>query len=120
MAKKIVIGEDEEHIGKMICFKLKKEGYEVIWKTNGKEALEAIQSEKPNLVILDVMMPKMSGFEVLKAVKSDETLKHIPVVMLTALSQETNIVGSIVDGAADYIVKPFRPAELLARIKRLL
>jgi len=120
MTKKIVIAEDEQHIGKLITFKLEKEGFEVVWKKDGKTALEAVQSEKPDLVILDVMMPKMTGFEVLKAIKSDENLKDTPVVMLTALGQETDIVSSIDRGAADYIVKPFRPAELLVRIKRLL
>lgn len=120
MAKKIVIAEDEEHIGKLILFKLKKEGFEISWETDGKAALETIQKTVPDLVILDVMMPKMNGFEVLKAVKSDDSLKHIPVVMLTAMGQESNIVSAIDAGAADYIVKPFRPNELLVRIKRLL
>lgn len=120
MTKKIVIAEDEKHIGKLLTFKLGKEGFDVIWKEDGKSALETIQTEKPDLVILDVMMPKLNGFEVLEAIKSDDSIKDIPVVMLTARGQESDIVSGIDSGAADYIVKPFRPAELLVRIKRLL
>ncbi len=120
MTKKIIIAEDEKHIGKLLIFKLEKEGFTVIWKEDGKSALEAIKADKPDLVILDVMMPKLNGFEVLEAIKADETTKEIPVVMLTARGQESDIVNGIDSGAADYIVKPFRPAELLVRIKRLL
>ena len=120
MAKNIIIAEDEEHIGKLITFKLQKEGYTVIWERDGSSALEAIKNEKPDLVLLDVMMPQINGFEVLKKIKQDEELKDIPVVMLTSKGQESDIVSAIDCGAADYIVKPFRPAELLVRIKRLL
>ncbi|MBU3915037.1 response regulator [bacterium] len=120
MGKKIVIAEDEEHMGKMISFKLEKEGFEVIWKQNGASALETIREQKPDLALLDVMMPDMNGFEVLKAIRRDESLNSVKVVMLTAKGRETDIVDAINQGAADYVVKPFRPAELLARIKRLL
>jgi DNA-binding response OmpR family regulator len=120
MATRILIAEDEEHIGMMVSFRLEKSGFEVIWKQDGSSALEAVKSEKPDLVILDVMMPNMNGFEVLEQIKNDESVKHIPVIMLTAQGQESDIVGAIDKGAADYLVKPFRPAELVARIKRFL
>lgn len=120
MAPKIVIAEDEEHIGQMVSFKLEKSGFDVIWKQDGAAALEAVKSEQPDAVILDVMMPNMNGFEVLQEIKSSENLKHIPVIMLTAQGQESDIVNGIDKGAADYLVKPFRPAELLARVNRLV
>jgi len=120
MAKKIVLAEDEPQIARLIEFKLKKEGYEVTWKENGEEALEAIKAEKPDLVLLDVMMPVMGGYEVLRRLKEDENLKSIPVVMLTARAQERDVVKGIDLGAEDYITKPFHPAELLARVKRIL
>lgn len=120
MPKKIVLAEDESHIARLITFKLEKEGYELTWAKDGGEALEKITEIMPDLVILDVMMPVMDGFEVLKKVKHDETLKAIPVIMLTAKGQDNDIVHGLDTGAADYIVKPFRPAELVARIRRII
>ena len=120
MAKKIVLAEDEPQIARLVEFKLKKEGYEVTWKENGEEALASIKEEKPDLILLDVMMPVMGGYEVLRRLKEDENLKSIPVVMLTARAQERDVVKGIDLGAEDYISKPFHPAELLARVKRIL
>jgi len=120
MAKKIVLAEDEPQIARLIEFKLKKEGYEVTWKENGEEALKAIKADKPDLILLDVMMPVMDGYEVLRRLKEDESLKNIPVIMLTARAQERDVVKGIDLGAEDYITKPFHPAELLARVKRIL
>ena len=120
MSQKIIIADDEEHLGYMVKFKLEKSGYEVVWKMDGHSVLESVQKEKPDLVILDVMMPGLTGFEVLEKIKSDENLKSIPVVLLSAKTQETDIVKGINLGAADYIIKPFRPAELLARVQRLI
>jgi len=120
MAKKIVLAEDEPQIARLIEFKLKKEGYEVTWKENGEEALKAIKADKPDLILLDIMMSVMDGYEVLRRVKEDENLKSIPVIMLTARAQERDVVKGIDMGAEDYITKPFHPAELLARVKRIL
>ena len=120
MAKKIVLAEDEPQIARLIEFKLRKEGYQVTWKENGEEALEAIKAEKPDLVLLDVMMPVMDGYEVLRQIKEDENLKSIPVIMLTARAQERDVVKGIDLGAQDYITKPFHPAELLVQVKRIL
>ena len=120
MSKKIVLAEDEPEIARLIEFKLKKEGYSVTWKENGEEALKAIKADKPDLVLLDVMMPVMGGYEVLRRLKEDENLKSIPVIMLTARAQEKDVVKGIDMGAEDYITKPFHPAELLARVKRIL
>jgi len=120
MAKKIVLVEDESQIARLIEFKLRKEGYQVTWKENGEEALVAIKEEKPDLVLLDVMMPVMDGYEVLRQIKEDENLKSIPVIMLTARAQERDVVKGIDLGAQDYITKPFHPAELLVQVKRIL
>ncbi len=120
MGKKILIAEDEAHLGKMIQFKLEKEGFDVVWENDGLKAWEKIQTEKPDLVLLDVMMPGMNGFEVLKNIRQAESLAAVIFVMLTAKGQEADIVNGIYKGAADYIVKPFKPAELVARIKRVL
>jgi len=120
MIKKIVLAEDEPQIARLVEFKLKKEGYQVVSKGNGEEALAAIKAEKPDLILLDVMMPVMDGYEVLRRVKEDENLKNIPVVMLTAKAQERDVVKGIDLGAEDYITKPFHPAELLARVKKIL
>ncbi|TET08361.1 response regulator [Candidatus Aerophobetes bacterium] len=120
MIKKIVLAEDEPQIARLVEFKLKKEGYQVVSKGNGEDALAAIKAEKPDLILLDVMMPVMDGYEVLRRVKEDENLKNIPVVMLTAKAQERDVVKGIDLGADDYITKPFHPAELLARVKKIL
>ncbi len=120
MTKRIVLAEDEPQIARLVEFKLKKEGYQVTWKENGEEALKAIKEEKPDLILLDIMMPVMDGYEVLRQVKEDESLKDIPVIMLTARAQERDVVKGIGSGAEDYITKPFHPAELLARVKRIL
>ena len=120
MSKKIVLAEDEPQIARLVEFKLKKEGYSVTTKENGEEALKAIKEDKPDLVLLDIMMPVMGGYEVLRRLKEDEDLKSIPVIMLTARAQEKDVVKGIDMGAEDYITKPFHPAELLARVKRIL
>ena len=120
MTRKIVLAEDEPQIARLIEFKLKKEGYDVTWKESGEEALKAIQADKPDLILLDIMMPVMDGYEVLRRLKEDENLKSIPVIMLTARAQERDVVKGIDMGAEDYITKPFHPAELLARVKRIL
>ncbi len=120
MTRKIILAEDEPQIARLIEFKLRKEGYSVTWKENGEEALKAINEDKPDLIILDIMMPVMGGYEVLRRVKEDENLKSVPVIMLTARGQEKDVVKGIDLGAEDYITKPFHPAELLARVKRIL
>ncbi len=120
MTRKIVLAEDEPQIARLIEFKLKKEGYDVTWRENGEEALKAIKADKPDLILLDIMMPVMDGYEVLRRLKEDENLGDIPVIMLTARAQEKDVVKGIGLGAEDYITKPFHPAELLARVKRIL
>ena len=118
--KRILIADDEEHLGRLVKFKLESAGYEVDWRQNGKEAWEGINGKKPDLVILDVMMPEMTGFEVLKRIRADEELVSIPVILLSAKSQQEDVRAGMELGATEYITKPFRPAALLECVKRLL
>ncbi len=105
MGKKIVLADDEKFIA--IAYKdgLSRAGYSVIVAQDGQEALEKIQAEKPDLILLDLIMPKMTGFEVLKAVKSDPALQSIPVIILSNLSQATDKDEAIKNGATDFLVK---------------
>lgn len=120
MSHRIVLAEDDPQIARLTSFKLEKEGFEVIWEKDGGAAFESIKSNLPDLVLLDIMMPVMNGYQVLKKMKEDDEIKNIPVIMLTAKGQERDVVTGIEMGADDYIVKPFRPAELTARIKKIL
>lgn len=116
--KKILIADDDSKINRMISFKLEKEGFEVISVDDGGKALEAFKNNKPDAAILDIMMPVMDGLEVLKKIKNDSP--GLPVIMLSAKSMERDVVRGLELGANDYISKPFRPAELLIRLKKLL
>lgn len=120
MLAKILVTEDEPYISKMLEFRLKILGYEIMLATNGEQALAMIESERPDLVLLDIMMPVMGGFQVLQIMKSDEKTKDIPVIILSAKGQEKDIVTGLEYGATDYITKPFSFPELIARICRAL
>lgn len=117
---RILVADDEEHIGYLVKFQMEKAGYEVVWKLDGRAALEGVRAERPDLVILDVMMPRLTGFEVLQQLKGDPATADIPVIMLSALGNEDELIKGFDLGAADYVVKPFSPGELLARVRRHL
>ena len=117
---RILIAEDEPHIIKMLDFKLRGLGHEVIAATDGGEALELASKERPDLILLDVMMPVMDGFQVLRRLKAQEETMSIPVIVLTAKSQERDVVTGFEGGATDYVTKPFAFAEKIARINRVL
>jgi DNA-binding response OmpR family regulator len=116
----ILVAEDQHHVRKLITYKLENNGYEVVTAENGAEALVKIREIIPTLVLLDVMMPLMTGFEVLAALKQDERTKNIPVLLVTAQSKEEEILRGLELGAEDYITKPFSPNELAARVKKAL
>ena len=107
--KKILIVEDEKDIIEMIEYNLKKEGYDTLSALNGEDAISAAKKAKPDLVILDLMLPGMDGFEVCKILKGNENTARIPIIMLTAKSQEADKVAGLELGADDYITKPFSP-----------
>jgi PleD family two-component response regulator len=116
----ILVADDEDAITTMLREALQAAGYGVVLARNGLEALEHIRREPPDLVVLDIEMPKMNGYEVCQNVKSDTFLRHIPVMMLTALGGVDRKVTGLEQGADDYLTKPFEMAELLARIRTLL
>jgi len=123
MDQKILIVDDEAHIRMLIkqtLEELEDEGVELLTATNGEEALESIKVEKPNLVFLDVMMPKMSGFDVCHKVKNELGLKEIHIVLLTAKGQEFDKHKGQEVGADLYMTKPFDPDALLAKAKEVL
>jgi DNA-binding response OmpR family regulator len=117
---KILHAEDDRHIGDLLEFKLTNAGYELIRVRDGEEALRAASREKPDLILLDVMMPVLNGFDVLRKLKEDPALEGIPVIMLTAKNEESDVLWALSAGADDYIVKPFSVREVLARIDRLM
>jgi len=116
MGKRILIVEDEEQMARLLSIRLQANGYETIMAPDGEAALEKIATESPDLVLLDVMMPKVDGFEVLR--RLGESTPDLPVILLTARCQEADVVRGLNLGAKDYIIKPFSPAELLSRIAR--
>ncbi|GAB6169979.1 response regulator transcription factor [Clostridium carnis] len=121
MAKgKILVVDDEEHIVELISYNLESSGYNVIKANNGVNAFQLAREEKPNLILLDLMLPGMDGFDVCKAVRGDSDIKNTPVIMLTAKGEELDKILGLELGADDYITKPFSIRELLARIKAVL
>ena len=117
---RILIVDDEEHIVKMLQFKLSNLGHECITASDGGQALEKISTTKPDLVLLDVMMPKMDGFQVLQILRTQEETRELAVIMLTAKGQERDVTTGFETGADDYVVKPFSFPELIARINSIL
>ena len=119
-SREILVVEDEKDIQELVRYNLAKEGYAVQCMTTGEEALRAIRASVPDLVILDLMLPGISGLDVCRSIKSDQATRQIPVVMLTAKGEEADIVSGLELGADDYVTKPFSPRVLLARIRAVL
>ena len=120
MPKKILIVEDYPHIVEVLRIRLEAAGYEVIAAVDGQEGLNMARSEKPDLIILDVMLPKMNGYKVCRFLKFDAKYKHIPIFLLTARGKPEDIETGKATGANEYIIKPYDPQELLALIRRYL
>ncbi len=118
--KKILIADDNEHIREALTSILEDEGHELWMAKNGAEALKKVREVSPDILILDVMMPEMSGYDVCRAVKSDPDLKKTFILMLSAKGQAAEQEQGKETGADEYIVKPFSPTEILGRIKKLL
>ena len=116
---KILVAEDEPMLLKTIELKLKKEGYEVITTIDGREAVAKIETEDPDMVIADIMMPYVSGLEIVAIVRK-KTSKKIPIIILSAMEQEKVVMEAFELGADDYITKPFSLNELAIRVKRLI
>ncbi|MBG6063353.1 DNA-binding response OmpR family regulator [Flavobacterium sp. CG_9.1] len=117
--KTILVAEDDEMMSKAMEFKLVREGYKVLLCPNGQIALEKIVSENPDLIISDIMMPFVTGLDIVKKVKIELKL-NIPIIMLSAVGLEKTVLEAFELGADDFITKPFSPNELSVRVKRLL
>jgi DNA-binding response OmpR family regulator len=116
----ILVADDDPQILTMLSIRLSKRGYQVVEASDGLQTLKKARSEKPDLVLLDVMMPGKNGWEVAKELRSDETLRSIGIVMLTAIGERVNEMTSPLYGADAYVDKPFEFADLEAKIKRVL
>jgi CheY-like chemotaxis protein len=117
---KILIAEDERDIRELITFTLRYAGHEILTAVNGEEALTVARENIPELILMDVRMPKMTGYEACRHMKADDKIKHIPVVFLSAKGQESEIQTGLEVGAADYILKPFAPDQLIKRVAEIL
>jgi len=118
--KEILIVEDDEDVMELIRYNLAKEGFNCDTAYNGQEALKKAQGKLPDLVLLDLMLPEVDGLEVCKRLKSSPQTEHIPIVMVTAKSDEADIITGLELGADDYITKPFSPKVLVARVRAVL
>lgn len=120
MAHLVVLAEDDDDLGQLIKLKLEKADIRVIWKKNGNDALSAIRSQNPTAVLLDVDMPGINGLDLLKRIKLARDMQHIPVIMISALGYEAYSSDAMRHGASDLIVKSFQPADMLARVQKVL
>ena len=120
MEKKILLVEDEPHIRMSMETRLNANGFQVLTAENGSKGVEMALSEKPDLIIMDVMMPVMDGYQALAKLKENDTTKEIPVVMLTARARPEDVERAGTEGASDYIVKPFTPTALMEKINKAL
>jgi len=120
MPKRILVVDDEPDILKVIAVRLKAQGYEILTAVDGKEALDLIQQQRPDLVLLDLRLPVMDGYEVCRRMKSDDDLKDIPVIILTATVPEKLAQKMEELKANDYMTKPFIPENLLEKVKKLV
>jgi len=119
-AVKVLIADDEEDVKALVSMYLQSEGYRVLTAFDGLDAISIAERESPDIILLDVMMPVMSGFEVAQQLKANPVTKDIPIIMLSAASQADSIKRGIESGARDYIVKPFEPSKLEAMIRNIL
>jgi DNA-binding response OmpR family regulator len=117
---KVLVVDDEPFICRSLSFVLRKDDYDVFEARNGEEAIAAIRAEKPDLVFLDVMMPKINGFEVTRLVRADAQLDHVRIVLLTAKGQDADRETGEQAGANEYMTKPFSPTKILEVARRLL
>ncbi len=116
----VLVIEDDEDIQELVNYNLTKEGYQTTCVASGEEGLRTAKAKLPNLVVLDLMLPGIDGLEICKLIKADPKTQHIPIVMLTAKGEESDVVTGLELGAEDYITKPFSPKVLVARIRTIL
>jgi DNA-binding response OmpR family regulator len=117
---RVLVVEDDPQIARIVQIKLKNNGLDVSHAPDGGAGLQSVMTSPPDLVILDVMMPVMDGFQVLRSIRAQAATAGLPVIMLTAKGQERDVLAGFRDGATDYVTKPFSPAELLIRVQKAL
>ncbi len=117
---KILVADDEPHILKLVSFTLGNHGWEIVTAGDGAAAAELAESEQPDLILLDVMMPVMNGYDAAKKISENPATAHIPIVMLSAKSQQREIAEGLTCGASEYICKPFTPKDLVQRVSEIL
>lgn len=117
---KILAAEDERDIRDLIAFTLRFAGHEVTTAMNGEEAVAMAEQVKPDLILLDVRMPRMNGYDACRAIKANPNLKDVPVVFLSAKGQESEVQAGLQAGAEEYILKPFAPDQLIERVRQIL
>jgi DNA-binding response OmpR family regulator len=117
---KVLVVDDEEYIQHILNFSFGAEGYDVVTAADGEEAIKMAKSEKPDIIVLDIMMPKMDGYEACKRLKTDPRTKNIPVILLTAKGREVDRKMGSQAGADDYVVKPFSPGRLIERVEGMM
>ena len=116
----VLAADDDEDILELVAFRLERSGYTVLKAHDGEEALRVAREALPDLAVLDVMMPKLDGFEVTRAIRADGTTKAMPIILLTARAQDADVQAGFDAGADDYLRKPFSPQELRARVQAIL
>jgi len=117
---KVLVVDDEEYIQHILNFSFGAEGYDVVTAADGEEGIKKAKSEKPDIIVLDIMMPKMDGYEACKRLKTDPSTKGIPVILLTAKGREVDRKLGSQAGADDYVVKPFSPGRLIERVEGMM
>ena len=116
----VLAADDDEDILELVAFRLERSGYTVLKARDGEEALQVAREARPDLAVLDVMMPKLDGFEVTRAIRADGATKAMPIILLTARAQDADVQAGFDAGADDYLRKPFSPQELRARVQAIL
>jgi DNA-binding response OmpR family regulator len=116
----VLAADDDEDILELVAFRLERSGYTVLRARDGEEALRIALEAKPDLAVLDVMMPKLDGFELTRRLRADDATSNMPIILLTARSQDADVQAGFDAGADDYLRKPFSPQELRARVQAIL
>jgi DNA-binding response OmpR family regulator len=116
----VLAADDDEDILELVAFRLERSGYTVLQARDGEQALELARSENPDLAVLDVMMPKLDGFELTRRLRAEEATSRMPIILLTARAQDSDVDQGFESGADDYLRKPFSPQELSTRVQAIL
>lgn len=116
----VLVADDEDDVRALVVYRMAKAGYEVVEATDGEQAVQLAKDRRPALAIVDVMMPKVDGYEVTRRLRADEATRRMPIILLTARAQDQDVQRGFEAGADDYIRKPFSPQELRARVQAIL